>query len=56
MAAMESAWQFRCYFGVMGAALRLPFTAKTGVLNLTPVDVNRGPHPQVLTLHPRVST
>ena len=29
---------------------------KTGVLNLTPVGVNRGPHPQVLTLHPRVST
>ena len=32
------------------------YTAKTGVLNLTPVGVNRGPHPQVLTLHPRVST
>ena len=31
-------------------------TAKTGVLNLTPVGVNRGPHPQVLTLHHRVST
>ena len=32
------------------------YTAKTGVLNLTPVGINRGPHPQVLTLHPRVST
>ena len=32
------------------------YTAKTGVLNLTPVGVNRGPHPQVLTLHRRVST
>ena len=31
------------------------YTAKTGVLNLTPVGVNRGTHPQVLTLHPRVS-
>ena len=31
-------------------------TAKTGVLNLTPVGVNRGPHSQVLKLHPRVST
>ena len=30
--------------------------AKTGVLNLIPVGVNRGPRPQVLTLHPRVST
>ena len=30
--------------------------AKTGVLNSTPVGVNRGPHPQVLTLHPVVST
>ena len=27
---------------------------KPGVLNLTPVGVNRGPHTQVLTLHPRV--
>ena len=27
------------------------YTAKTGVLNLTPVGVNRGPHPQVLTLY-----
>ena len=34
----------------------LVYTAKTGVLNLTPVGINRGPHPQVLTLHPRVST
>ena len=27
------------------------YTANTGVLNLIPVGVNRGPHPQVLTLH-----
>ena len=27
---------------------------KLGVLNLTPVSVVRGPHPQVLKLHPRV--
>ena len=27
-------------------------TPKTGVLNLTPVCVNRGPHPQLLTLPP----
>ena len=31
------------------------YTAKTGVLNLTPVGVNRGPHPQLLTLHPSVN-
>ena len=38
------------------ASEKRPYTAKIGVLNLTPVGVNRGPHPQVLTLHPRVST
>ena len=48
-------------FLVSGVAffLGLPvqlYTAKTGVLNLTPVGVNRVPHPQVLTLHTRVST
>ena len=29
-------------------------TVKTGVLKMTPVGVNRGPHPRVLKLHPRV--
>ena len=32
----------------------LSYTVKTGVLKMTPVGVNIGPHPQVLKLHPRV--
>ena len=30
------------------------YTVNTGVLKMTPVGVNRGPHSQVLKLHPRV--
>ena len=29
-------------------------TANTGMSKMTPVGINRGPHPQVLKLHPRV--
>ena len=32
------------------------YSVNTGVLNLTPVGVNTGPHPHVITLHPGVST